>query len=157
MFYYEKNDQYVIPGTEFYLDGVQYPPQFFNISTPEEVAAAGLVEVVYTNAPANDKYYWVSEVRNKASITYTNTPKDLDGVKASAENDIKVAAYTLLAPSDWMVIKAFETATEIPADWKAWRGEVRTYANTVVASIQSAVDVAAVEAVMSSLDWPVKA
>ena len=63
MFAIIKSNQFVqfLPeGTPFKLDGVQYPANFLNLSTPDEKARLGIVDVVYGQR-ADDRYYWVSE------------------------------------------------------------------------------------------------
>ena len=77
MWYSSKDGQYINEGTQFTIDGVQYPPNWINATTLAEKTAIGLEEVIATNSPKDDKYYWVSSTLDKATLTYTNTPKDL--------------------------------------------------------------------------------
>ena len=75
-------------GTAFEWDSIQYPANWCNLSSPEEKAAIGMVDVVY-GTPANDQYYWVSQdapVYNGTvvEINYTATPKDLAQCQTSA-------------------------------------------------------------------------
>ena len=112
MFYCTQNQQYIQEGTAFEINGIQYPSNWLNLSTPEEKAALGLEEVVATNSPANDQYYWVSQTLDQATLTYTNTPKDLTQVKVTALNQVNSTAYSILLPTDWMVVKAAETSTK---------------------------------------------
>ena len=154
MFYNAQYNQYVQEGTQFNLGDVTYPPQWLNQSTPEQKAEAGLVEVVVTNQPANQVYYWVSETLNGPELTYVNTPKDLVGVKTTAVNQVNSTAYSILFPTDWMVVKAYETSTAIPANWNSWRQSIRNTATTTVNAVEGAADVDAVEAVMSNIAWP---
>ena len=141
MFYSTTDGQYIQEGTQFTIDGVEYPSNWLNLSTPEEKEAIGLEEVIATNSPANDQYYWVSTELNEATLTYVNTPKELAGVQTNAVNQIRAAAYSILLPSDWMVVKAFETSTQIPADWNTWRAEIRTQAQEAITAIEAATDV----------------
>jgi hypothetical protein len=46
-----------------------------------------------------------------------------------------------LAPSDWRVIKAQETGTEMDSDWKTWRANVRAKCNSMQSQIDNASDV----------------
>ena len=141
MFYSTTDGQYIQEGTQFTIDGVEYPSNWLNLSTPEEKEAIGLEEVIATNSPANDQYYWVSTELNEATLTYVNTPKELAGVQTNAVSQIRAAAYSILLPSDWMVVKAFETSTQIPADWNTWRAEIRTQAQEAITAIEAATDV----------------
>ena len=63
MFALVQNNQFIrfIPeGTPFDIDGVQYPANYLNLSTTEEKAALGIVDVVYGAQPS-DQYYWISQ------------------------------------------------------------------------------------------------
>ena len=125
---------------------------WLNLSTPEEKAALGLEEVVATNTPANQTYYWVSETLSGATLTYTNTPKDLTSVKSTAINQVNATAYSILLPTDWMVVKAVETSTTVAPSWNSWRQSIRTTATATVSSIEGATDVDAVAAIMGSIE-----
>lgn len=141
MWYSRTDGQYIYAGNQFTIDGVEYPSNWLNLSTQEEKEAIGLEEVIATNQPANDQYYWVSVELDKATLTYVNTPKDLADVKTTAVNNVRASAYSILLPSDWMVVKAFETSTQIPADWNTWRAEIRTQAQDAITAIEAATDV----------------
>ena len=152
MFYSTTTDTYIQEGQSFVIDGVTYPPQWLNQSTPEQKAAIGLEEVVATNSPANDQYYWVSTELNGASLTYVNTPKDLDIVKSNAVVQVNSSAYSILLPSDWMVVKAYETSTPMNVAWNAWRSAIRTEAANAVTAINAATDVDGV-ALAVQVNW----
>lgn len=154
MFYSSTDGQYIQENTPFTIGGVQYPANWLNLSTPEEKSALGLEEVVATNSPANDQYYWVSTELNGASLTYVNTPKDLTSVKDSAFNQVNSTAYSILLPSDWMVVKAFETSTKVNADWNTYRANVRATADATRTAITGAADVDAVATIMGAIVWP---
>ena len=129
MFYSTTDGQYINEGQAFTINGIQYSSNWLNLSTPEEKLAIGLEEVIATNSPDNDTYYWVTSTLNKASLTYTNTPKDLAQVKTTAVSQVNATAYSILLPSDWMAVKAFETSTPIDPTWNVWRATI-TYTNT---------------------------
>ena len=153
MFYSTTDGQYIQEGTQFTIDGVEYPANWLNLSTPEEKAQLGLEEVVATNQPQNQTYYWVSETLSGATLTYTNTPKDLTGVKSTAISQVNATAYSILFPTDWMVVKAFETSTAIAPSWNSWRQSIRNTATTTVNAVEGASDVDAVATIMGSIVW----
>ena len=137
----------VAPGTPFTWDGLQYPANWCNFSTPDQKAAIGMVDVIYGAQP-NDQYYWVTQnepvydpLRNVVNITYTATPKDLDELKASQISATNSTAYSILLPTDWMVVKAVETGGTVAPDWNTWRQEIRTQAATQVAAINACTTV----------------
>ena len=162
MFAIVQNDQVALmvqDGTPFEWDGVQYPANWTNLSTPEEKAAIGMYDVVYGSQPS-DVYYWISQdapvfTGTQVDINFTATPKDLTSVKSNAINQINATAYALLFPSDWMVVKATETSTPVPAAWNTWRQAVRNTATTSVNAVEGAADVDAVASAVSSIVWPV--
>jgi hypothetical protein len=147
-------------GLAFEWAGNFYPSNWCNLSTPEEKAAIGMVDVVY-GQQANPTYYWVTQDEpvynaqtNQVDINFTNTPKELDGVKSSSVSQVNSTAYTILLPTDWMVVKAIETSTTVPTTWNTWRESIRTTAATAVTAINAAVDVSEVETTMQNIVWP---
>jgi hypothetical protein len=95
----------------------------------------------------------VSTELDKATLTYVNTPKNLTDVKSNALSTINNTAYTILQPSDWMVVKAFETSTPINPDWNTWRASIRATADSTRTAITSAQNVDAVATIMGSIQW----
>jgi hypothetical protein len=154
MFYSTTDGQYINEGTQFTIDGVTYPSGWLNQSTPEQKAALGLEEVVATNSPFNPVYYWTGETLDQATLTYTGTPKDLTEVKTNAIAQVNSTAYSILFPTDWMVVKAFETSTKVPTAWNTWRADTRTVATGAVSAIEAATDNDGVELVMNTINWP---
>jgi hypothetical protein len=152
MFYSTTDGQYIQEGTPFEIGGVQYPANWLNLSTPEEKAEIGLEEVIAINSPADQTYYWVSETLDKATLTYTNTPKDLATVKQTAISQIDSAAYSILLPTDWMVVKAIETSSTVSAPWNTWREEIRTQAASAKTAIAAATNVDEVAAAVN-VNW----
>lgn len=152
MFYSTTTQQYIQEGTPFEINGVQYPANWLNLSTPEEKAAIGLEEVIATNQPADQNYYWVSQELNGASLTYVNTPKDLAECKTNATNQVNSSAYSILLPSDWMVVKAIETGGTVAPAWNTWRQTIRTEAADAVKVINACTTVEQLAA-LPSIQW----
>jgi len=144
-------DGRVLPlDTPFEHDGTSYPANWLRLATPEERAAIGITERPDYPRP-DDRFYWVSE---NPDGTWTAIPKDLDGLKSTWTAQMKQTAYTLLLPSDWMVVRKVENGTDVPADWTSYREAVRLKSAEVVAAIKAAVDLDAFIAVVTSVDWP---
>lgn len=159
MFALVQNSKFVrfIPeGTPFEIDDIQYPQNWLNLSTPEEKAALGIVDVIYGAQPS-DQYYWVSQDApvykdGVVVVNYTATPKDLLECQSNAVNAVNAAAYSILLPSDWMVVKGIETKSAVPTDWNTWRQEIRTQAANQVAAITACKTVAEL-AKLPAVDW----
>lgn len=154
MFYNKEHNQYVTEGTAFTLGDVQYPANWLNNATLEEKAAIGLQEVVIENQPADERFYWVSETLEAATLTYVNTPKDLDALKSSWKDQVNNIVYTTLLPSDYMPARAFETGEPMDEAWKTYRAEVRAYAVTTKAAIDASATVDDLAAVVTDMQWP---
>lgn len=153
MWYSTTDGQYIQEGTQFTIGGITYASNWLNLSTPEQKSAIGLEEVIATNSPANDVYYWVSTELNGPSLTYINTPKNLTDVKSNALSQVNNTAYSLLFPSDWMVVKSVETSTPINPDWNTWRASIRATADSTRTAVTAAQNVDAVATIMGSIQW----
>ena len=124
----------------------------------------------------NPRYYWngaESMVFENNAVTASYAPataKDLDdknavyvdgnnildedgnqviisGLKTIFKNEIKAQAKSLLSPSDWYIIrKAEDAGSTIPADIATYRAAVRTRSNEMETAIDGAADAAAMEA-----------
>ncbi len=152
MFYSTTTNTYIQEGTAFEINGVQYPQNWLNLSTPQEKAEIGLEEVIATNSPANQQYYWVSQELNGATLTYINNPKDLDTCKTNAVSQLRTTAYTMLLPTDWMVVKSVETSTPIPTDWNTWRASIRTTCENAITAVNACTNVD--ELAQLTVTWP---
>ena len=154
MFYREQSNQYISEGTSFSIDGTSYPSNWLNMTSPEEKAALGLVEVTDANSPEDSRFYWVSDTLVGAVRTYLNTPKDLDGLKATWAAQIRATAYSLLVTTDYMDSRKANDPEYVPsADWITWRASVRTLASEAVVAINAAADIAALQAAVQ-VTWP---
>ena len=78
----------------------------------------------------------------------TNTVK-VEGLKTIKKRMIDNQCAGLLAPSDWMYIKAGEEGTTMDSGWKTWRASVRTKCNSMQTQIDNAADVDALAALFA--------
>ena len=114
---------------------------------------------------------WTEEYYINTNITYafgsgkvtgtygTATAKEIadktvDGVLVEGLKTIKKRMFDnecagLLAPSDWMVVKATETGTTMDSGWKTWRASVRTKCNSMQTQIDNAANVDALAALFT--------
>jgi hypothetical protein len=77
------------------------------------------------------------------------------GLKSNAIAQTKMTAGSLLAPTDWYVVKASEVSGyTVPSDITTYRAAVRTASNTIETAITNAADHAAF---MALYDTPVDA
>jgi hypothetical protein len=146
-------------------DGITHPRNWANWSDADK-AAAGLVWEA-DPAPFDSRFYWSADVPKSLDDVNEvdedgNPLLDEDGVqvvtkglKTNAIALVKTQAGGLLAPTDWMVIKASEVGDyTVPADVLTYRAAVRTASNTIEAAITACTDLASF---MALYDVPVDA
>ena len=127
--------------------GIQYPANWLRLASLEEKTALGITEVA--NDPTYDqRFYWnVSTPKqlNDKTETVDGVEVKTTGLKTLWSATQGEIAASLLAPSDWRVIKAKETGTNIPSTWKTYRAAVRTACNTRQTEINAVADVPALK------------
>jgi hypothetical protein len=137
-------------------DGVQRPANFLRLSTERDRELLGITWVAETNRVWDQKFYWGYDSENNLIPKQLNDEAILDedgndtgevqtGLKTLWKAKQDEIASSLLAPSDWRVIKAKETSTNIPSAWKTYRAAVRTACNTRQSEIDACSDVAALK------------
>ena len=127
--------------------GIQYPANWLRLASLEEKTALGITEVA--NDPTYDqRFYWnVSTPKqlNDKTETVDGVEVKTTGLKTLWSATQGEIAASLLAPSDWRVIKAKETGTNIPSTWKTYRAAVRTACNTRQTEINAVAAVPALK------------
>ena len=73
----------------------------------------------------------------------------VEGLKTIKKRMIDNQCAGLLAPSDWMVVKATETGGTMDSGWKTWRASVRTKCNSMQTQIDNASDFDALAALFT--------
>ena len=125
--------------------GIQYPANWLRLASLEEKQAIGITEVA--NDPTYDqRFYWgPSNPKQLDDKTETVDGEEVKttGLKTQWSDTQGQIAASLLAPSDWRIIKAKETGTNIPSTWKTYRAAVRTACNTRQTEIGNAADIPA--------------
>jgi hypothetical protein len=173
---FQLNGNPISLDTAFTLDGTSYPANWIRLASPAERTAIGITEVA-DPATWDDRFYWgvgnpkllndreesdkdgnplyvktLGEVDGKPAMVDTTERLVTKGLKSQWIAQVKTTAGTLLAQSDWMVIRKVERDVAIPA-------AVATYRAAVVAA--SAAHEAAISAVTTVdelaalvLEWP---
>ena len=126
--------------------GVQYPANWLRLTSAAEKTAVGLVEVTTPAAEVYDRrFYWGVDNPKQLEDVTNDDGNTTTGLKTLWKGKQDEIAASLLAPSDWRVIKAKETSTNIPSTWKTYRAAVRTACNTRQTEIDACSDVAALK------------
>lgn len=76
------------------------------------------------------------------------------GLKSQWIAQIKAAAGSILAQTDWMVIRKAERDVAIPAETQTYRAAVVAEADRLETAIAAAADVDALAAVVAAQNWP---
>jgi len=106
--------------------------------------AKPIADVKWTQAQIDDS----SLVGEAPTGADTNTVR-IEGLKTIKKEMIDNQCAGLLAPSDWMVVKATETGGTMDSGWKTWRASVRTKCNSMQTQIDNAADVDALAALFT--------
>ena len=94
---------------------------------------------------------WTEDDKSKGYIPNGEDVGDVatQGLKTKKKQMIDNQCAGLLAPSDWMVVKATETGGTMDSGWKTWRASVRTKCNSMQTQIDNASDVDALAALFT--------
>ena len=148
-------------------DGITHPSNW-HIWSPSDKAAAGLREVVEETPPDSRLYIWSMEdgkinktARNLADTDAVdgdgNKIKDEHGkqvinpgVKSNLKQEVKTQQGSLLAQTDWAVVRKADNGTAIPSKIQAWRDAIRTKATEMENAIDGAENTDAVAALFVS-------
>jgi len=160
-------------------DGTQYPSNFLRLSTDAEKNAIG---ITWQADPvmADSRFYWDGDINNpkllddREEVDENGQPmyvKVLDnsdpanpmmvdsdkrlvtkGLKSNTIAQIKQTAGSLLAQTDWMVVRAAEGIKPAPADVLAKREAIRAASNANEAAVLACTTVAELAALQ--MTWP---
>jgi len=156
----------------FVLNNTQYPADIFSKWTKAEKEAIGIYEVITDSTNKKDEEYFINtnEEYNYADNQVTRswgtaTPKRLEdedakdqdgnnildedgnqvinyGLKTIKKRIIKQQASSLLAPTDWYVVKATEvTEYNVPENITTYRADVRAKSNEMESQIDACTNV----------------
>ena len=158
------------------INGVKHSRDIFSSKwTENERNAIGIYTVEIDNTNLKDEEYYNNTNityafgSGKVTGTYgTATAKaiadanakdengdDLDpvvvikGLKTIKKEMIDSQCASILAPSDWMYVKAGEEGVSMDSGWKTWRASVRTKCNSMQTQIDNAANVDALAALFT--------
>ena len=116
-------------------------------------SSANKVKVTYGTATAKKitDTLWTSQDKTDGKIPSDKDVGDVavEGLKTIKKRIIDNQCAGILAPSDWMVVKATETGGTMDSGWKTWRASVRTKCNSMQTQIDNASDVDALAALFT--------
>jgi hypothetical protein len=174
------NGSRLAQGTAFTVNDIQYPANWLNLTTLAEKLAIGITEVAEV-ARADDRFYWDGNVTNPKALEdkeesdengnplYVKVLGTVDGKLAMVDStkrlvtkglksnfiaQVKTTAGSILAQTDWMVIRKAERDVAIPETVVAYRAEVVAKANELETAIGAVTTVAQLAAL--DLSFPSK-
>jgi hypothetical protein len=131
-------------------NGTQYPANWLRLSTAADREAIGVTWVA--DATWDQRFYWgVDNPKQLDDVTDDdgNTTTGLKTQWKATQNEI---AASLLAPSDWRVVKELEVnssfaaaKTAYPTAWQTYRAGIRTSCNTRQTEIDACTTVEALK------------
>ena len=139
-------------------DGVQRPANWLRLSTERDRELLGITWVAETSNNYDQRFYWSptnpKQLNDEAILDEdgNDTGEVQTGLKTLWKAKQNEIAASLLAPSDWRVVKELEVnssfsaaKTAFPTEWQTYRAAVRTACNTRQSEIDACSDVAALK------------
>ena len=121
-------------------DGTTYPANWLNQSTEEEKAAIGVVWVA-DPIKLDDRFYWNGNptspkaLEDKEETDSEGNKSTTRGLKSQFISQIKQTAGSLLAQTDWYVIRKAERSIDIPSKVVTERAKIVAEAERLEAAI----------------------
>ena len=159
------NNQPLAIDRGFTANDIQYPANWLRLSTAEEKSAIGITEVADA-IRADDRLYWDGNLANpkdledkeevdqdgnpmyvkvydQATESMVDTTERLvtKGLKSNFIAQVKQTAGSILAQTDWMVIRKAERDVAIPTDVVAYRASVVAKADELESAISAVTTV----------------
>ena len=161
------NNQPLAVDTPFTANEIQYPANWLRLSSAEEKSAIGITEVADVDMNFDNRFYWSKDLpkalEDKEEVDQDGNPlyvKVLDktdpenpvmvdsterlvtkGLKSNFIAQVKQTAGSILAQTDWMIIRKAERDVAIPTATVAYRASVVAKAEELEASITAVTTV----------------
>jgi hypothetical protein len=153
--------------TPFTHNDIQYPANWIRLASEADKSAIGMTWEA-DPVRADDRFYWDGNINNPKALedklevdqdgnpmyvkvlgTVDGKPAMVDsterlvtkGLKSNFISQVKTAAGSILAQTDWMVIRKAERNVDIPTAVATYRASVVTKATELEASISAVTTV----------------
>jgi hypothetical protein len=173
------NNKPLSPDTAFEHEGISYPNNWLRHATLEEKQAIGITEVP-DPVRADDRFYWDGDINNPKALEdreevdeegnplFVKVLGEVDGEPAMVDtterlvtkglksqyiSQVKHTAGTLLAQTDWMVIRKAERDVAIPETVVAKRAAIVAEADRLEVAIAAVTSVEALIGVLNGQQW----
>jgi len=137
------NGKPLSPDVAFTTGGIQYPANWLRLATPEERTAIGITEEP-DPAPYDQRFYWNPDL-----------PKDHTQLVEQWTQQTRTTAGTLLAPTDWVIIREADNGKAADPALKQLREDIRLATGQKNAAIAATADTAELAAYITGSEYPV--
>lgn len=129
-------------------DGTQFPANWLRLASPAEREAIGITEV--PDPPQWDqRFYWGYDANGQL------IPKDHAQLVEQWTQQTRTTANTLLAPTDWVIIREADNGKAADPALKQWREDIRLATGAKVTAITGTADTAELAAYITGTEYPV--
>jgi hypothetical protein len=161
------NNQPLAVDTPFTANEIQYPANWLRLASEAEKLAIGITEVADVDMNFDNRFYWSKDLpkalEDKEEVDENGNPlyvKVLDktdpenpvmvdsdkrlvtkGLKSNFIAQVKASAGSILAQTDWMVIRKAERDVAIPTATVAYRSSVVAKAEELEVAIKAVTTV----------------
>ena len=129
-----------VPFTD--INDIQRPANWLRLASPEERTDAGVTEQP-DPAPFDQRFYWAPDV-----------PKDHAQLVEQWSQQTRTTANTLLAPTDWLIIREADNGKPADPLIKTWREDIRTACKAKITAVAATADTPALAAYITGADYP---
>ena len=156
------------------IDNIQYSRKIFSLWSVSEKEAKGIYEVVFNNTNKKDEAYYTNTnqsfafadgvvtasygsatAKAHADTLFTSDDEDnglgtegevkVEGLKTIRIKNIKAQAASILAQTDWYIVRKADANTAVPSAITTFRAAVRTKCAAMETAITNASNTAAIE------------
>jgi len=154
---YKVGDRQIHAGRSWVDSSGTRHPKTWHMWTAEEKKAKGISSVFLQSLPDQRLY----DSRHADDGSVVSTPKPLDdvtkdgiktpGVRSNLIAMVKQQQASLLAQTDWQIIRKADAGTAIDAKVNSWRSAIRVKGDAMESAINSAADTDAVAALFLNI------
>ena len=134
------------------VNGVRHPSNW-HIWSDEHKASMNITEITLDAKPDGRFHNWIdkglggiSNITDKPLDDVTTDGRTVKGIRSGYINQVKEQQGSLLAQTDWAVVRKADTATAVPTKIATWRAAIRTKATAMEKAITDASDMDAFKA-----------
>jgi hypothetical protein len=134
--------------TPFTWGNVSYPANWLRLSSLQERKAIGITEVPDPQ-PYDQRFYWGYDAEGKL------IPKDHTQLVEQWVAQTRTTANTLLAPTDWIIIREADNGKAADPVLKTWREDIRLATGVKVGVIRDTLDTDDLAAYITGANYPI--